>query len=116
MEQWMQTTLSIIGVISGVFSLVAVGISIGLLKGTIKQLEVTVNALQVALNNYVTKDAFSSIAERAREDRIKNEEQHKTFYALENQVVGLSQQFIGFNSRLERVESGIDELLRRTKT
>jgi hypothetical protein len=115
MSEWLTITLALIGVATGIFSLITVGISIGLLKATVSQLDVSVSALKESLQCYVTKDAFGGLAERAREDRIKNEEQHKTFYALENSFISFSQDVKNLDKRLMHLEQGITELLKRSQ-
>jgi uncharacterized coiled-coil protein SlyX len=113
MADWLQTTLAVIGVVSGIVSLLYVGISIGQFKGVVDALKTTVATLETSLCDYARRDVVERLEARMHEDRSKNEEQHKTFYAVENTVIKLQVTMESMQAQVSRIEAGVDKLLER---
>ena len=59
------------------------------------------------------RDARLDVLEsRAKEDREKNSDQHKEFYAMRDTVSAISARFDSIEKRLDKLEEGIMEILR----
>ncbi len=72
---------------------------------------ITIAGIAVSLGK---RDArLDALEERVKEDREKNMEQHKDFYAVRDMVTGVTVEFREFGRRLEKIETSLEEILSR---
>ena len=53
------------------------------------------------------------LEERLKEDREKNSDQHKEFYSMRETVAAITPLYEAIKERLDKVEEGVMEILRR---
>jgi Tfp pilus assembly protein PilO len=56
---------------------------------------------------------LENLEKRAEEDRAKNNEQHKEFYATRDSVTAVTVELREFGRRLEKIETSLEEILSR---
>jgi hypothetical protein len=56
---------------------------------------------------------LDNLEERVKEDREKNSDQHKEFYSMRETVAAITPLYEAIKERLDKVEEGVMEILRR---